>query len=198
MAAALVFAAPVAARPMPGIEVLDDSSSCTAGFAAQGADGAYYLLTSGHCDGHDGSEWTDAFSQPLGRISLSEDNGDDHDAAAIRLDPAAGVPNGAIGGRYPVRDVLSAGQIHPGMTICKIGAMTGETCGDVTAVNGGTVETRVISTLGDSGSPGFVRNQDGTASAVGLLASGPEDDETVTSFVLVEPVLTQWGLRILR
>ena len=42
--------ASAAPPPAPGIEVGDDSGSCTAGFAAQGDDGSYYLLTSGHCD----------------------------------------------------------------------------------------------------------------------------------------------------
>ncbi|MEB3020260.1 S1 family peptidase [Mycolicibacter sp. MYC098] len=197
-AAALVFAGAASARPMPGIEVLDDSGSCTAGFATQGADGGYYLLTSGHCDMHDGSQWTDVFDTPLGRIAASEDNGADQDAAIIRLDPAVGVPNGSVGGRYPVRDVLTAEQIRPGMTLCKIGAMTGETCGEVTAVDGNVIETRVFSTLGDSGSPGFVINPDGTASAVGILMGGPEDDDSTTTFVMVDPLLHRWGLRVLR
>lgn len=196
--AALGFAGVAAAGPMPGMEVLDDNSSCTAGFATQGDDGGYYLLTSGHCDSHDGSQWTDAFDTPLGRVTASENNGDDRDAALIRLDPAAGVPNARIAGRYPVRDVLASDQIQVGMTMCKIGAQTGETCGPVTAVTGNVIQTRVFSTMGDSGSPGFVVNPDGTASAVGLLQGGPEDDDSTTDFVLVDPVLRQWGLHLLR
>jgi len=42
--------------------ILQDSEakalSLYAGFAAQGNDGSYYLMTSGHCDKHDGSAWT--------------------------------------------------------------------------------------------------------------------------------------------
>ncbi|MGV0627470.1 S1 family peptidase [Mycolicibacter minnesotensis] len=198
VAAALTFAGVASAGPMPGIELLDDSSSCTAGFVTQGQDGGYYLLTSGHCDSHDGSQWTDIFETPLGTISASENNGHDRDAAIIRLDPAAGRPNGSIAGRYPVANVLTAEQIHVGMTICKVGAQTDETCGPVTAVHGNIVETRVLSTLGDSGSPGFVVNPDGTAGAVGILMGGPEEDESTTEFVLVDPILRQWGLRVVR
>lgn len=195
-AAVLSFAGTASAAPMPGIELLDDNSSCTAGFAAQGDDGGYYLLTSGHCDSHDGSQWTDLFETPLGRITASEYDGEGRDAAIIRLDPEAGRPNGRIAGRYPVDNALTADQIHVGMTICKVGAQTGETCGPVTAVIGNVVETQVFSTVGDSGSPGFVVNPDGSASAVGILTGGPEDDDSNTDFVLVDPILRQWGLRL--
>jgi len=197
-AAALALAGTASARPMPGIELLDDNSSCTAGFVTQGDDGGYYVLTSGHCDSHDGSQWTDIFETPLGRITASENNGEDRDAAIIRLDPDVGAPNGRIAGRYPVADVLTADQIHVGMTICKVGAQTGETCGPVTAVNGNVVETRVYSTIGDSGSPGFVVNPNGSVSAVGILQGGPVDDDSSTDFVLVDPVLRQWGLHVLQ
>ncbi len=84
------------------------------------------------------------------------------------------------------------------MTICKTGAQTGETCGPVTAVTGNLVEARVYSTIGDSGSPGFVVNPDGTVSAVGILQGGPVDDDSSTDFVLVEPILRQWGLHVVR
>lgn len=197
-AATLQFAGVASAGPMPGIELLDDNSSCTAGFVTQGDDGGYYLLTSGHCDSHDGSRWTDIFETPLGRITASENNGEDRDAAIIRLEPEAGRPNGRIAGRYPVANVLTADEIHVGMTICKVGAQTDETCGPVTAINGNVVQTRVFSTMGDSGSPGFVVNPDGSAGAVGILMGGPEDDDSTTDFVLVAPILRQWGLHVLR
>src|ERR1700745_2602176 len=107
--AATALATPVRANPgvTPGMKVKAESSSCTAGFAAQGNDGSYYLMTSGHCDAHDGSRWTYGDQTPLGKISASEQEGDKRDAAIIRLDPGVGVPAGDIDGRYPVRDVLS-------------------------------------------------------------------------------------------
>jgi hypothetical protein len=196
--AATVFAgmARAAAPPSPGIEVDDESGKCTAGFAAQGNDGGYYLLTSGHCDAHDGSEWTYAGDVPLGKISASEMEGDKRDAAIIRLDPGVGVPAGDVGGR-PVRDVLSGNQIRVGMPFCKLGAVTGETCGAITDIDGDVVEASVYSLNGDSGSPGFVKNPDGTVSAVGILMSSPDDDDNTTYFTLVHPLLGKWGLRVL-
>ncbi|MGO9181701.1 S1 family peptidase [Mycobacterium sp.] len=204
LAGAVVLAATVVAKPalaaappMPGIEVDDDNVNCTAGFAAQGNDGGYYLMTSGHCDGHDGSDWTYGDNAPLGRISASEHEGDKRDAAIIRLDPGVGAPMGDIDGRYPVRDTLSQGQIQVGMPFCKVGAVSGETCGAIKAIEGDVVEASVYSLNGDSGSPGFVKNPDSTVSAVGLLMFSPEGDDYTTYFALVQSLLGRWGLRVL-
>jgi hypothetical protein len=184
------------AAPTPGERVEDENSICTAGFAAQGDDGSYYILTSGHCDGHDGSLWTYGPELPLGRITASEKDGDVRDAAIIRLNPDVGSPIGDVGGR-PVRDVIGAPQVVVGTPFCKIGSITGETCGAITGVDGDVVEASVYSLEGDSGSPGFVKNPDGTVSAVGLLMSSPDGDDYTTYFTLVQPLLGKWGLRIL-
>ncbi|WP_370506460.1 S1 family peptidase [Mycobacterium sp. SA01] len=200
LSAAVGLASPAMAAPppTPGIEVDDESGRCTSGFAAQDNDGNYYLLTSGHCDAHDGSAWTYGEDDTLlGTISASEVNGDKRDAAIIRLDPGVGAPNGDVGGRYSVRDVLGASQIRAGMPFCKVGAVTGETCGEVKGVEGDVVEASVYSLEGDSGSPGFVKNPDGTVSAAGILMSSPDGDDYTTYFTLVQPLLAQWGLRIL-
>jgi len=186
-----------ASVPTPGTQINDEGGRCTASFAAQGDDGNYYLLTSGHCDGHRGSVWTYGQDVPLGTITASEKLGELKDAAIIRLDHSVGAPVGDIGGRYPVRDVLNRSQIQVGMPFCKIGAATGETCGAITNVNGAVVEASVYSLDGDSGSPGFVTNPDGTVSAVGILMSSPDGDDNTTYFTLVDPVLSKWGLRIL-
>jgi hypothetical protein len=197
--AATALANPVRAHPgvEPGIKVEDENSSCTAGFAAQGDDGSYFLMTSGHCDARDGSAWTYGDNVPLGRITASEHEGDTRDAAIILLDPSVGPPMGHVGGKYLVRDVLSATQIQVGMPFCKIGAVTGETCGAVKDVAGDVVEASVYSLNGDSGSPGFVKNPDGTVSAVGLLMSSPDGDDYTTYFALVNPLLGRWGLHVL-
>ncbi|CQD20177.1 trypsin domain-containing protein [Mycobacterium lentiflavum] len=200
---AMVLAAPGFASsalaegpPMPGVEVDDETGRCTAGFAAQGNDANYYLLTSGHCDAHDGSVWTYGQNVPLGIITASENEGDNKDAAIIRLDPSVGAPIGDVGGRI-VRDVLSRNQIKVGMPFCKLGAVTGETCGAITEIDNDVIEAGVYSLHGDSGSPGFVKNDDGTVSAVGILMSSPEGDDHTTYFTLVQPLLGKWGIHVL-
>ncbi|OMC18812.1 S1 family peptidase [Mycobacterium sp. SP-6446] len=187
----------LASRPMPGMHVADGTGGCTAAFAAQDNEGSYYLLTSGHCDPHDGSVWTYGEDRPLGMITASEKVGDTRDAAIIRLDPSVGAPTGDVGDRYPVRDVLSLPQIRVGMPFCKLGAVTGETCGVVKGEKGDVIEASVYSLNGDSGSPGFVKNADGTVSAVGILMSSPDGDDNTTYFTLVYPLLAKWGLHIL-
>lgn len=182
---------------MPGIEIDGDTNSCTAGFAAEGADG-YYLMTSGHCDRDAGAEWTYGDDETLGYMAASEkDDSQELDAAIIRLDPDLGPPISDIDGRYVVSGVLDAGQLQVGMPICKVGATTGETCGEITDMDGLVVTTSVFSLHGDSGSPGFVKNPDGTVSAVGLLSGSPDDDDYTTYFVLVAPLLAKWGLSLL-
>jgi hypothetical protein len=183
-------------RPTPGTRVAHGNGGCTAAFAAQGNDGSYYLLTSGTCDPHDGSVWTYGEDLPLGMITASEKVGDTKDAAIIRVDPSVGAPVGDVGDRYPVRDVLSLPQIQVGMPFCKLGAVTGETCGTVKGKNGDVIEASVYSLNGDSGSPGFVKNADGTVSAVGILMSSPDGDDYTTYFTLVYPLLGMWGLHI--
>ena len=39
--------------PTPGVEIDDENVRCTSEFAAQGNDGGYYLMTSGHRDAYD-------------------------------------------------------------------------------------------------------------------------------------------------
>lgn len=198
MMAATVFANTAAAEapPTPGVRVDDENSRCTAGFAAQGNDGGYYLLTSGHCDAHDGSAWTYGDNVPLGAITTSEKEGELRDAALIQLGPTLGPPSGDVGGR-PVRDVLSRNEIKIGAPFCKMGSVTGETCGTITSVDGDVVEASAYSLNGDSGSAGYVKNDDGTVSAVGLLMSSPDGDDNTTYFTLVQPLLGKWGIRIL-
>ncbi|ORJ60373.1 S1 family peptidase [Mycobacterium simiae] len=194
---AAVFAATAqaAAPPAPGIQVSDGITKCTTGFAAQGGDGGYYLFTSGHCN--HGAPFTYDDNVPLGAVTSSEEEGDRRDAAIIRLDPAAGVPVGDVAGQR-VHGVLRTSQIKPGMPFCKLGAITGETCGVVKAIDGEVVEVNVFAQPGDSGGPGYVKNADGSVTAAGLVMSTSlAGDPNTTYFVMVQPLLNRWGLHIL-
>jgi hypothetical protein len=203
IAALWLAAAPAHAQsaPTPGIKINDETSFCTSAFATEGDDGNYYLMTSAHCDAHDGSVWTyGTDNAPLGKLVKGEyeetpDGSQTKDAGLIKLQPGI-VPSNEIAGRYPVRDALSVSQIKLGTQMCKVGAVTGETCGPITNIEGTTVvEANLHCEGGDSGSPGFVKNADGTATAIGILTSAL-DDEDKTYFIIVAPLLTKWGLRL--
>ncbi|MCV7028436.1 S1 family peptidase [Mycobacterium sherrisii] len=194
-ATALAGTAQAVEPPAPGIQVSDGITKCTTGFAAQGGDGGYYLFTSGHCD--HGAPFTYADNVPLGTVTSSEEEGDRHDAAIIRLDPGAGPPVGDVAGQR-VQGVASASQIKPGTPFCKLGAITGETCGAVQSIDGEVVEVHVFAQPGDSGGPGYVKNADGSVTAAGLVMSTSlAGDPNTTYFVMVQPLLDRWGVHIL-
>jgi hypothetical protein len=193
-ATAVAGTALAAPPPAPGVLVSDGITKCSTGFAAQGNDGGYYLFTSGHCD--HGAPFTYDENVPLGHITASEVLGDLKDAAIIRLDPDLGAPPGDVGGQR-VRGALSAAQIKPGMPFCKLGAMTGETCGAIKSIDGEVIEANVFAQPGDSGGPGYVKNADGSVTAVGLVMSTSlAGDPNTTYFVMVQPLLGRWGVRI--
>ncbi|CQD04609.1 trypsin domain-containing protein [Mycobacterium lentiflavum] len=194
-ATGLAGPAVAAPPPAPGILVSDGITKCSTGFAAQGGDGSYYLFTSGHCD--HGAPFTYDDNVPLGHVTASEMLGDLKDAAIIRLDPGVGVPGADVGGQR-VRGALSASQIKAGMPFCKFGAMSGETCGSVKNIDGEVVEANVFAQPGDSGGPGYVKNPDGTVTAVGLvMETSLTGDPNTTYFVLVQPLLGNWGVHLL-
>ncbi|OBA57775.1 trypsin [Mycobacterium sp. 1100029.7] len=196
MLGALALAGPVHAAPpaAPGIQVSDGITKCTTGFAAQGGDGGYYLFTSGHCN--HGAPFTYDDNVPLGNVTSSELEGDRRDAAIIRLDPAVGAPVGDIGGQR-VRGALSGSQVKPGLAFCKLGAITGETCGAVRSVDGDVIEAGVFAQPGDSGGPGYVKNADASVTAVGLVMSTSlAGDPNTTYFVMVQPLLGRWGVHL--
>jgi hypothetical protein len=193
---AITFAGPAqaAAPPAPGIQVSDGITRCTAGFAAQGNDGGYYLFTSGHCN--HGSPFTYEENVPLGNVTASEEEGDRRDAAIIRLDPSVGAPVGDVGGQR-VRGVLGASQIKAGMPLCKLGGFTGETCGAVKSIDGEVIEASVFAQPGDSGGAAYVKNADGSVTAVGIVMSTSlAGDPNTTYFVMLQPLLGRWGVHI--
>jgi hypothetical protein len=98
--------------PTPGIKINDETSFCTAAFTAQGNDGNYYLITSAHCDAPDGSVWTYRDNQaPLGKIRKGEYE-ENPDTGTQTKDAAVGTQ------------------------MCRVGAVTGETCGPITNIEG--------------------------------------------------------------
>lgn len=124
----------------------------------------------------------------------------DTDYSVISIEDSAD-PSALIGERYEVVSLAGPGDLHEGMTVCKLGFRTKETCGPVLAWNGSTVRARVYSLQGDSGSPLYIKLGGNKVAALGLLSSSPADEEDrtndfITDFSLLEPVLKATNLEL--
>ena len=75
-------------------------------------------------------------------------------------------PNRRVAGRQPVTAV------RKGQIVCKDGARTSRTCGPVLNVNPhtGEIAVLILSLQGDSGSPVYTVNPDGSANIVGIIS----------------------------
>lgn len=218
VAGALLFAAPTfaaadpagaPARPVPavapgvGLGIYDAAGNpgggCTAGFLAHGAAGQPVMISAGHCD-HGGEvdiKWSKtgayekvgAFSDTVHEGS----SGETSDIGLIRLEPGVIPSDLRVIGIRPVTGVTS--DVKKGDQLCHFGDVTGLQCGPVTEVTKSKVTFAAKVAVGDSGGPVYVRNPDGTATAVGVVIRGPADGSQLTA-ELVKPWLETWQLTL--
>lgn len=172
--------APAQATPgvlvYPGMEIRQDSNVCTLGFVDPQARIAF---TAGHCRGS--GPVRDRDGNLIGMQTVYRDNtpngatvDTNHQIAdweAIALAPDVVINNILPGGRVLVSDpgvVPTAGQ-----PVCHFGVVTGESCGNVEAVNNGwfTMANGVVSQKGDSGGPVYVITPDNRAVLIGMFNS---------------------------
>ncbi|OBI82618.1 hypothetical protein A5663_13965 [Mycobacterium sp. E740] len=160
----------------PGMEIRQDTNVCTLGFVDPQARIAF---TAGHCRGS--GTVRDRDGNVIGMQTVFRDNtpngatvDTNHQIAdweAIALAPDVMVNNILPGGRALVSDpgVVPA----PGQPVCHFGVVTGESCGNVEAVNNGwfTMANGVVSQKGDSGGPVYVVTPDNRAVLVGMFNS---------------------------
>jgi len=170
---------------------------CTAGFLAHGAAGQPVMISAGHCDygGEVDIKWskTGAYEK-IGAYSSSIIQGDrieDTDIGLVRLD-ASPIPSDLrVLGIRPVTGVTS--DVKPGDQLCHYGDTTGLQCGPVIKVTESKVIYAAKSAKGDSGGPVYLRNSDGTATAVGIHV-GHEANGAFAE--LVKPWLEKWQLTL--
>ncbi|ORA42159.1 hypothetical protein BST19_26130 [Mycobacterium bouchedurhonense] len=177
----------------------DDASSavCTAGFVARNRRGTAVLLDAGHCDrGGDVTMRAGSGGRqvPVGGFVVTEYAGNDDkdtDIGVVRL--SKDIPLHAdIAGTIPVTGALP--YVVPGQTLCKIGAVTGRSCGRVIDASPTKVKFAAAIAPGDSGGPVFGLKDDGTAVAVGITIRSTDDGLTVAE--LIGPWLQRWNLTI--
>jgi hypothetical protein len=160
----------------PGMEIHQGTSVCTLGFVDPGARTAF---TAGHCRGEGGV--VDRDGNPIGSLTSFRDNTPDGatvatdqmiaDWEAINLASDVAVNDILPGGRVLVSDPTVVPT--PGLGVCHFGVVTGESCGNIEAVNNGwfTMANGVVSQKGDSGGPVYVVTPDGRAAIVGMFNS---------------------------
>lgn len=218
VAGALLFATPTfaaadpavqPARPVPavapgvGLGIYDGvgnpAGACTAGFLAHGAAGQSMMISVGHCD-HGGEvdiKWskTGAYEKigtfsnvayEAGRVDGTTDIG------LVRLDSSTIPSDLRVLGIRPVTGVTS--DIKPGDQLCHYGDTTGLQCGPTVKVTESKVLFSSKSEKGDSGGPVYLRNADGTATAVGVLIGSDANGNAVAE--LVKPWLEKWQLTL--
>lgn len=192
-----------------------DYRTCTLGLIA-GDPATHHLfgITAGHCDKTTNSRptvyYTDAdtpaVARPLGSytVSRSDDGstptGDPNvlptytDAGVIAIKDGTPISSFKIAGQYPMRAVVEDYHDLPaGTEVCKFGMRTGETCGPVVVAAKYTITARLNAIHGDSGSPLYVKNDDGSVDLIGLAST---DDGDTAKFFWVGPVLRALNLQV--
>ncbi|OBF93174.1 hypothetical protein A5790_12290 [Mycobacterium sp. 852002-51152_SCH6134967] len=178
--AVALMSAPAQANPgvlvYPGMEIRQDNNVCTLGYVDPATRIAF---TAGHCRGS--GPVRDRNGNLIGMQTVYRDNtpngatvDTNHQIAdweAIALAPNVAVNNVLPGGKVLVADpgvVPTAGQ-----PVCHFGVVTGESCGNVEAVNNGwfTMANGVVSQKGDSGGPVYVITPDNRAVLIGMFNS---------------------------
>ena len=160
----------------PGMEVHQDTNSCTLGYVDPQMRIAF---TAGHCRGS--GAVGDKNGDFIGTQTVFRDNTPDgatvdtnHEIAdweAIQLAPDVVINNVLPGGRILVSD---PGIVPtPGLPVCHFGVVTGESCGTIEAVNNGwfTMANGIVSQKGDSGGPVYTITPDGRAAIIGMFNS---------------------------
>lgn len=174
-----------------------DGGTCTIGFLAHTKDGQPVMISAGHCDR--GGAVSMKFSgtgayESIGSFTHTVSEGLDGAADDVGLvGLGSAIPEDfRIFGIRPVTG--STTNLRIGQELCKFGIATGLQCGKITTVTPKKVVFDAKAEVGDSGGPVYLRNSDGTATAVGVSTAIATEGGTVAE--LVEPWLRRWELTL--
>lgn len=205
----------------PGTEIVFPEGNgtfleCTAGFLVTTTDPTPAFLTAGHCipavnkplytvTGQDTDQL--AFAGNSRVVSFTGLEGDQEhsrvgttDIALVDL-KSSSVPkspllvNGIrVSGASTPDDLRAARPV-----LCKVGAVTGVTCGDMDRIVGDSILFFARAEHGDSGAPVVAQWPDGQYTAVGILSGivvGPGENRITAQ--LVSPWLHAWSLQLVQ
>lgn len=199
----------------------DLNQTCTVAFVVEhNATHARGVLTAGHC------LLMGAFNVVVKGFPTRLGNGNDYLDLSVSQDPATkdewerdgamvalpdGTPYSArVGGRWEVGDTITAQELRaqPAPRVCKLGAVTGLTCGKVVKVTDEFVtvvdmradEDHRIAYRGDSGAPMFVFDGNAVRPVAvvshGRNLSNDNPDPRFVTGQLIAPLLEEWELSL--
>lgn len=223
LAAIMSLAAPAHAdttahQVTPGMSIYQDldggtmRDTCTASYLVRDrTTGRVEMLTSGHCVRSDAASGlyyvnaSDGREFALGSFIrheyvLDSDGNTALDAALFTVN--SNLPaTGKIGNQYLLDQPIAYAPLAAnfvGKKACKFGSKTGSGCGTITEVTKNTVTVSGPLVIeGDSGSPVYYVNQDGTASPIGILSNGNGTSSHTFRAVLIDPILDKWNLSLI-
>ncbi|WP_138918088.1 trypsin-like peptidase domain-containing protein [Gordonia effusa] len=145
LATGAAHAGPVAATSAASaVRLAAIEYGCSIGFGGHDASGAPVVVTAGHCAAGvplGTAAWFDLLPAPSGRLVAQKSIPGGIDYAAIRLD------HGSI---VPLTQVTPPPT--PGSRVCKVGRVSGKTCGTVTLVTEAAIHVQGMRVVfGDSG-----------------------------------------------
>lgn len=206
------FAAPKTINSGDRITINYDSgyrAYCTLTGVAIDESGALYGVTAAHCIRKRGGTIPSSVTINNVQIANRDSMNEAHtvikherigqgvtDMALFRLNDGIGT-SGVIGTtNIPVSGTGRVSDLKPGQEICKYGAVTGNTCGNVTAINNqyDDIYANILALHGDSGSPFYTVEEDGSGRIYGALSGGPNDYDNYAD--AVGNNLDQWGVQM--
>lgn len=185
--------------PGAGIHIVGDTVICSTGYLAE-RDGQMFTMTAGEC-GAPGTQLgipadERLIPEPVGAVVESVDTGHGPEVALVELDDSVPVspplpfPEALLG----VKDAAWVEENNP--RLCRLGAHTGFSCGDLLEVqDGGLFQFSGVVQFSDLGGPVFAVNDEGMW-AVGVVTGG-NPGEGILAGVEIAPWLDTWDLTLL-
>lgn len=200
----------------------DSALMCTSAFVVERNDTSERgILTAGHCllAGArnvmlGGSQHVLGIESNLLDLSVSQEPSTldewERDGAMVTLPPLTPY-TARVGGMWEVGNAITAQELRglTGTSVCKLGVITGLTCGEVikvtdefvTVINMSSNEGHRIAYRGDSGAPMFIFDGRDRVRPVAMVSHGLRTDEDdldprIVTGQLVAPLLDRWDISL--
>lgn len=179
------------------------TTTCTAGFLVVTSDGTPAFLTAGHCVPVTGGKVYLAEGGqevPIGTsrvVTLTGSNTGDTDIALVDMNGSQVLKSPTLANGISVTGISGGQELRTSRPqLCKVGQVSGTTCGPISGFIGDKVLFEAGSEHGDSGSPVVAFWPDGSYTAVGVLNGSPKDNEGIAIAQMIAPWTSRWALQL--